>query len=72
MSEAILSTNVLPSPIREKFSTPQITIQSYKQGVILMPFKDISTQRGIAKGSSFTTNELLTDRKDDYCIEGKG
>jgi len=72
MSEAVLNTSILPSPIRERFSTPQVTIRSYDKGVILMPFKDISTQRGIARGSNFTINELLTNRKDDNDMENKG
>jgi len=72
MSEAVLNTSILPSPIRERFSTPQITIRNHEKGVILMPFKDISAQRGIAKGSSFTTNELHKNRKDDSNMEDKG
>ena len=72
MSEAILNTSVLPSPIRERFSTSQITVRNHEKGVILMPFKDISTQRGIARGSSFTTKELIARRKDDSYLENKG
>ena len=72
MSGAVLSTSMLPTPIRERFSTPHITIRSHEKGVILMPFKDISTQRGIARGSSFTTSELLANRNDDIEIENNG
>jgi hypothetical protein len=72
MSEIILNTNILPSPIREQFNTHQIIFQSHKKGVILMPFKNIITQRGIAKGSSFTTDELIKNRKDDVNMESTG
>ena len=72
MSEAVLSTNTLPSPIRERFNTPKITVRYHKDTVILMPFKDISTHRGIAKGSSFTTNALLAYRRDDNQVENMG
>ena len=41
----------------------------YKNGVILMPLKDITAHRGIAKGSSFTTSTLLASRKDEKFIE---
>ena len=69
MSEAILNTNTLPSPIRERFDTQKITIRNYEGGVILMPLKDITAHRGIAKSSSFTTDILLASRKDERAIE---
>ena len=72
MSEAVLSTNTLPSPIREKFNTQKIIIKNYESGVILMPLKDISNFRGIAKGSSFTTATLLSYRKDESLAEDNG
>ena len=35
--DAILSTHVLPSPIRERFSTAEIIVKNHKNGVMLMP-----------------------------------
>ena len=69
MTEAILSTNTLPSPLRERFSTKKIAVRNHKDGVIIMPFKDISTHRGIAKGSSFTTETLRTYRSSEQAME---
>jgi|GEM_PF-5987189 len=43
-----------------------------EKGFIIMPFKDISVHRGIAKGSSFTTESLLSYRKDERSLEDKG
>ena len=72
MAEAILSTNMLPSPIRERFNTQKIAVRNHKDGVIIMPIKDISTYRGIAKGSSFTTETLRTYRNSEQALEDKG
>ena len=72
MSEAILSTNILPSPIRERFNTQKITVRNHEDGVIIMPFMDISTHRGIAKGSSFTTEALRTYRNNEQAEEDIG
>ena len=71
MAEAILSTNILPSPIRERFKTQKIAVKNHKDGVIIMPIKDISTHRGIAKGSSFTTESLRTYRNNEQTIEDR-
>ena len=38
----------------------------------LMPLKDITTHRGIAKGSNFTTSTLLASRKDEQILEDSG
>ena len=51
MSEAILSTNVLPSPIREQFKTQKIFARTHAGGVLLLPLNDMRAYRGIAKGS---------------------
>ena len=71
MAEAILNTNTLPSPIRERFSTTKISVRSHEDGVILLPFKDIRAYRGISKGSSFTTDTILTDRREEQSMENK-
>ena len=72
MSEAILSTNILPSPIREQFNTQKISVRNHAGGVLLMPLKDIRAYRGIAKGSGFTTDTLLSYRRDEQVIEDIG
>ena len=72
MSEAILSTDVLPSPIREQFNTKKISVRNYADGVLLMPLKDIRAYRGIAKGSRFTTEMLLSYRRDEQALEDRG
>jgi len=36
---------------------------------IIMPMKDISAYKGIAKGSSFTANTLRTTREDERIKE---
>ena len=72
MGEAVLNTDTLPAPIRERFNTQKITVRNYESGVILMPLKDITAHRGIAKGSSFTTSTLLASRKDDQAKEDSG
>ena len=69
MSEAVLNTNTLPLPIRERFSTKKITIRNHKNGILLLPFRDIGAHRGIAKGSSFTTEALASYRNDDRSME---
>ena len=69
MAEAILSTNILPSPIRERFNTKKIVVRNHEDGVIITPISDISTHRGIAKGSSFTTETLRTYRNSEQAIE---
>ena len=71
MAEAILSTNILPSPIRERFNTQKITVRNHKDGVIIMPIKDISSHRGIAKGSSFTTETLRAYRDSEQALEDR-
>ena len=65
MSEAILSTNTLPPPIRKKFNTKQVTIRNHESGVLLMPVSDILSLRGTARGSSFTVDALLAERKEE-------
>ena len=71
MSEMVLNTNTLPSPIRERFDTQKIAAKSYGSGVILMPFKDIIAYRGVAKGSGFTSESLLDNRKNERMQEDK-
>ena len=72
MAEAILSTNTLPSPIRERFNTQKIVVRNHKDGVIIMPINDISAYRGIAKGGSFTTEAIRTNRNSEQAIEDRG
>ena len=72
MTEAVVSTNALPSPIRERFNTQKISVRSHKDGVLLIPFKDICAYRGIAKGSSFTTDTLHSYRMDEQAMEDAG
>jgi len=71
MGEAVLSTDMLPSPIRERFNTQRITIRSHESGVILMPLSDIISLRGAAKGSSFTVDALLANRREERLTEEK-
>ena len=72
MSQTILSTDTLPPPIRERFSTQKITIKNYENGVVLLPLKDIALHRGIAKGSSFTTSTLSMSRDSERVKEDDG
>ena len=69
MSEAIVSTHVLPSPIRERFSTEKVIVKNHESGVMLIPLNDISIYRGIAKGSGFTTETLRQYREHERVLE---
>ena len=69
MSEAVLSTNTLPLPIRERFNTPRVIVQDCESGVILMPLSDIISLRGIAKGCNFTVDALLANRREERALE---
>ena len=52
MNAVILDTDALPSPIKEKFHTPRVSVQDRDDGgVILLPLREINELRGIAKGS---------------------
>ncbi|MCL2337860.1 MAG: hypothetical protein FWC60_10610 [Firmicutes bacterium] len=64
MNEITLDTNLLPSPIREKFRTAKVSIQEHDGGVILKPLCEVSGLRGIAKGSTFTTEKLIKYRHE--------
>ena len=66
MNSVILDTNALPSPIKEKFQTPRVSIQDREDGgVILLPLREISKLRGISKGSKFTTEKLFEERRKE-------
>ena len=69
MSEAVLSTDTLPFPLRERFSTQRVTIRNYESGVILMPLSDIISLRGAAKGGVFTVDALLASRREECAME---
>ncbi|MCL1883363.1 MAG: hypothetical protein FWF81_06410 [Defluviitaleaceae bacterium] len=69
MSETVLSTNTLPLSIRERFSTQRVTVRNYESGVILMPLSDIISLRGTARGSAFTVDALLANRREDSVLE---
>jgi len=69
MSEVVLDTSTLPAPIREKFCTPRVSVQSRDGGVIILPLNDISKLRGIAKGSKFTTEKLFEYRREEKALE---
>ena len=71
MSEAILNTNTLPPQIREKFCTPRVSIQYTDGGVIILPLNEISTLRGIAKDSKFTTDKLFEYRREEKAFEDR-
>ena len=72
MNETILSTDVLPSPIREQFNTQKIFARTHACGVLLLPLNDIRAYRGIAKGSGFTTDTLLSYRREEQTMEDRG
>jgi hypothetical protein len=64
-----LDTDTLPSPIKEKFHTPKVSIQDRDGGVILLPFREINELRGIAKDSKFTTEKLREYRREEKTAE---
>jgi len=66
MSEAILSTNTLPPLIRKKFNTQQVSVRNHESGVLLMPINDILSLRGTARGSTFTVDALLAERREEH------
>ena len=72
MGESILSTNILPSPLREQFNTQKISARTHAGGVLLLPIDDIRAYRGIAKGSGFTTDTLLSYRREEQAMEDRG
>ena len=70
MNPVVLDTDMLPSPIKEKFHTPRVSIQDRDGGgVILLPLREINELRGIAKGSEFTTEKLLEYRREEKAAE---
>ena len=72
MSQVILDTETLPSPIRERFRTLKVSMQIRDGGVILLPLNDISGLRGIAKGSKFTSEKLIEYRNEEKALEDVG
>ena len=72
MNRIILDTKTLPSPIRERFRTPKVSMQNSGGGVILLPLSDISELRGMAKGSTFTSETLIEYRREEKTIEDRG
>ena len=73
MNALILETNLLPSPIKEKFLTPKVFMQEREGGgVILTPLCDLSELKGIARGSAFTTEKVREYRNADKAIEDRG
>ena len=70
MNSVILDTDTLPSPIKEKFHTPRVSIHDRDGGgVILLPLREINELRGIAKGSKFTTEKLFEYRREEKAAE---
>ena len=70
MNSVILDTDTLPSPIKEKFHTSRVSIQDRGDGgVILSPLREINELRGIAKGSTFTTEKLFEYRREENADE---
>ena len=70
MNSIILDTDTLPSPIKEKFHTPRVSIQERDDGgVILLPLREINELRGIAKGSKFTTEKLFEYRREEKLLK---
>jgi len=60
-------------PIREKFRTAKVTIQDRNDGsIVLLPLRDVSEFRGMAKGSAFTTEKLFEDRRAKKAFESRG
>ena len=73
MNALIIETKILPSPIKERFRTSKVSMQEREGGgVILMPLGDLSGLRGIAKGSTFTTEKLFECRNEEKAIENRG
>ena len=73
MNTFILETTSLPLPIREKFRTSKVTIHEQSDGrILLLPLNDISNLRGIAKGSSFTSEKLFEYRREENELESRG
>ena len=70
MNTLVIDTNSLPLLIREKFQTSKVTIQELGDGrIILLPLNDISSFRGIAKGSTFTSEKLFEYRREEKELE---
>ena len=70
MNTFILETNTLPLPIREKFRTPKVSMQDREDGsVVLLPLYDARELRGMAKGSTFTSEKLFEYRRAEKAIE---
>ena len=66
MNSFTFETNALPLPIREKFNTSKVSIQDCEDGsILLLPLFDVLELRGIAKGSSFTSERLFEYRLVD-------
>lgn len=73
MNTVVVETNTLPLPIREKFHTSKVSMKDNDDGsVILLPLRDISELRGIAKGSTFTSEKLFENRREEKNIEDEG
>ena len=73
MDTLVLDTNSLPLLIREKFHTSKVAIQELDDGkIILLPLNGIGNFRGIAKGSTFTSEKLFEYRRMEKELEDRG
>jgi len=71
MSQVLIDTVELPASIREVFKTPKVVVRSHDEGVIIMPFIDITKYQGFTRGSGFTVEKLLEDRREDLAREDR-
>ena len=73
MNTLVLDTNALLLFIKEKFQTSKVTIKELDDGgIILLPSNDITNFRGIAKGSTFTSEKLFEYRREEKKLENGG
>jgi len=70
MTNAILSTSSLPETLLRLIHTEKVHIQEADNGIIrIIPVREGSGFRGLAKGSKFTTEKLLAYRREDMELE---
>ena len=70
METLIVNVELLPPPIRKKFSTPKISVQEHADGVILMPVKEKSAELwGMLSDGKFTSEKFLEQKRRDKELE---
>ena len=67
----VLNKNTLHETLFRMIPTEKVRLQESDGVIRLTPLCEVSTLRGIAKGSKFTTEKLFTDRREEKMLENR-